>query len=363
MQFTKIFAIITSQTRGINMKANNKRTSGRYKLLFLNLENNRRIQIQCNFMTGEIIPCSLAGNDSGLDLPVLDHYILEHFTDEEQLRSKLRKLGYYIPANFEPRIVYRSNGEEKFLRLVYQNSELCELAVLCKNYKEKYNDYAARKGLSSRELRKLISHEIGKEHIWKDFYWQLLRDIHVPDFFDFLQEGTILDDRVCGYMKDYLDNEDQSSQERRRAFASAQYYLKDTFTAYKPIRGMIVCQLEYQQLLFDEYHRSVQSGSPQTRDQEKKEILGSSVQYQTYDNGRQISIDGMLCDNFGGLSVSRIPWYERTARHLNEMEVAYLEKHDTFDRLSDDAKIAFVNSLLVKEASSSSTGSWQKRKV
>lgn len=346
-----------------------RKTSGRYRLVFLDSNNTCQISINCELLTGKFLPNQSMAVRSGLDLPILDQYILQHFKDEQQLRMALSYLGYCIPKNYEPKIAYKSEGTEKYLELVYQNQELYQLAVLCSQYKEKYGAYAEAHNMSSRDLRKLISGKICEEPLWKNFYKRLINSLGIPDFYLFMQQDGVLKDRELGYMKDYLDNQDCATQEQRKAFDSACYYLRDTFTAYKPIRGMIVCQDNYQSYLEENYysvHQLERSKEISTQGdflqldpfslltEAQQMYLESHESYAKMPESKKV--DTILT----GLGITQIPWYKRTIRILSEAEAAYLEKHKAFDQMSYLEKINFANRIIAHEEQAEPAG-FQKR--
>jgi len=95
-----------------------KKTSGRYKLVFVDKNTKKKINISCDCMTGKLLQNSNTSK-KGLDLPILDAYILKNFQNEGELRKELEILGYQIPMHYVPKIVYKTNGKEKFLELIY----------------------------------------------------------------------------------------------------------------------------------------------------------------------------------------------------------------------------------------------------
>ena len=326
---------------------------GRYSLVFTDSMQKHFISIDCDINTGEIKEPQK--KIKKLDLPIIDEYILTHFKDEKELKSYLNSLGYKIPEGYKPRIAYQSNHQLKFLEVIYQNHELYELALLCSRYKTKFSDVASRRDLPNIELRKLVSKAIQSEELWKIFYAELINCLRNPNFYHYLTQNSILGDRALGYIHDYLDSEDETE-----AFFSARYYLIDTFTAYKPIRGIIVCMQQYYQISgIDVRCESDICTLTENLENEEKE----PVKHHKNNNFLSLLSESQLLylekhEYFCQLSqrekeniivsLLSIPWYECVDYTLKEEEIFYFESHEYFVNLPYYEKIEFVNRYFSK---------------
>lgn len=346
-----------------------KRTSGRYRLVFIHPRTSQMIPIFCDQGTGKIEPFSPCKKPRGTDLTVLEQYILENITDESFLRQHVQSLGYPISNNFVPRISYQHDQTTRYLELVYQNKRLFIMAGLCRQYKAKYTTYIARKALSSGEIRQLISSEISKETEWKECYESFIKCIHMSDFYSYIFNHPLVNKRTLKYIFDYLKNENAISREQQEAFQSAKHHLINTFTSYKPIRGMIICQAQY--FNEDSINNHELSTEPKS---DKLEILKRCQQWndilsllsneqreylekhRNFDYMSQEALEEIV---FSALGIPYIPWYEKIDIPISEFEIAYLEKHDTFNQLPYLKKIDFVNSILSKQISLYKTKSFK----
>lgn len=291
-----------------------RKTSGRYKLVFTDENYEDILLIGCNPYSGVILPNN-GGEVVGLDLSVLDQCILKCFKTSEELKRYLVTLGYNIPQNYEGKIMYKSSGRTCYLDLIYGNKLLYEFATLFRIYKEKYSQYQNRRKIKDGfDLRKTIIKEIQKEKIWRQFFKTMLIRLHDSDFRNYLFQNFLLGKRVLYFIQDYLDNSGQETRVQKEAYSSALYYLRETFATYKPLRGMIMSVEEYK----------------------KRNIIQTSC--------AQLTMSSQL-----PRIQSSVEWYRRTMRPLSLAEVAYLEKHDVFDTLSDDEKIAFANNIIARE--------------
>lgn len=221
-----------------------KKTSGRYRLVLWNPENKSIVPILCNPLTGEILPVS-EKKGVGADLAVLDSYLLEHFKNELELRTLLQSFGYSLTDATMLQFAYQHNGNTKLLELVFQSQQLHDLALLCQSYKQRYNEYITHNYLSPKELRKLIVKDMSQEKLWKQFYESIIQQIHEKDFYIYLKQSLLIGDRIFSFIQDYLIYEGKSRIEEQEAFSVAKHHLIDTFTSYKPIRGMIVARKNY----------------------------------------------------------------------------------------------------------------------
>ncbi len=347
-----------------------KKTSGRYRLVCLN--GNRKVAtIICDPITGRIL-APTGKKIVGADLETLDIYILKNFKNEKELLLYLRKIGYPVTETDTCYFAYQHDGTTKHLDLVYQNMELYDLAVLCKQYKKQFSGYAARNKVSSKELRKLISKEISYEELWKDFYDHLLSDIHNPYFYDYIVREPLLGDRAIGFITDYLNNEGCVNREQQDAFNSAKYYLIDTFTAYKPIRGMIVSRINYfKSILKPGAITSFGSkrpgrkvsyfGSVNPCDLISETQLWYLEDHSYFNNLSKVEQDDFILSSLG---LTRIPWYERTIYPVSLDQVKVLEEQPDFSGLTYLEKIRYANKLLSSEISpSEEQSSYQKKKV
>lgn len=346
-----------------------KRTSGRYRLVFIHPRTSQIVHIFCDQSTGKIEPFFPARKPSGTDLTVLDQYILENITNESSLRQLVLSLGYQISKDFVPRISYQHDQTTRYLELVYQSKQLSTMAELCRQYKSKYATYIARKTLSSGEIRQLISNEISKETVWKEFYKNVIAQIHIPEFYFYLFSHPLVNKRTLKYIFDYLKNEKAISREQQEAFQSAKYQLINMFTSYKPIRGMIICQSEY----FSANELNNHELSIRTED-DKLEILKKCEQWSdifsllTNEQMEYLEshpqFDCMTQEEqeeivFSALEIPYVPWYEKIDIPISESQITYLEKHDAFNRLPYLKKIDFVNSILSEQISSYKTKSFK----
>lgn len=281
-----------------------KKTSGRYRLVLWNPENKSIVPILCNPLTGEILPAS-EKKVVGADLAVLDSYILEHFKNELELRILLQSFGYSLTDTTMLQFAYQHNRNTKLLELVFQSWQLHDLALLCQMYKQRYNEYITHNRFSPKELRKLIAKDMSKEKLWKQFYESIIQQIHEKDFYIYLKQSLLISDRIFSLIQDYLTYEDKLSIEEQVAFSMAKRHLIDTFTSYKPIRGMIVAR--------NNYIKSTQSNT--------------------------------------------ISWNEDSIVPISNAALFYLESHPYFESLSDTEKQALIFELL-----KSPTAGYQKKK-
>lgn len=325
-----------------------RKTSGRYRLVFLNEKWKKETIIDCDTLTGKILPAKKQ-KITGADLPILDMYILNHFKNEESLRRFVQKLGYPITEDDTPRFSYQHNGMTNYLELVYQNEELYELAILCSQYKKRFTEYAYEHKLSSKELRKLISKEISHETLWKNFYDRIISALHKPDFFKYIIEEPLLGDRIINFIVDYLNNEACINEDQREAFYSARYYLIDTFTAYKPIRGMIVSEINYV--------KTITPFSPiaQTHKNDKKACyFGYTRPFHLISESKLCYLESQpyFCSLskekqedmiLGLLGLKEIPWYKQTLHPLSELQITSLEAIPYFNGLTYLEKIKYAN--------------------
>lgn len=342
-----------------------KKTSGRYRMVCLN--GSRKVAtIVCDPGTGKIL-APTGKKIVGADLETLDIYILEKFKNKEELFSYLKALGYPVSMSDTCCFSYQHNKATRYLELVYGNQELHDLAILCKQYKKRFSEYLVRNNISSKELRKLVSSQISREKIWKDFYNSLLSYIHDPDFYAYLAENNLLGERAFGFIYDYLRNESCLDREQQDAFRSAEYYLIDTFTAYKPIRGMIVSKNSYNCML-----RSViASVCPERKINYFASInpfdLISEVQLcYLEDHSYFSSLSKIEKEDFilSILGITLVPWYERTLTPITQEQIDALEKQPGFLELTYLKKIRSANKLLESKMNSSKgQSSYQKKKV
>lgn len=277
---------------GIKMK----KTNGRYKLVFC--DDQTKLFISCNINTGEILPPTFS--NKGMDLPILDQYLAQTFENEQQLRCHLKSLGYIIPEYYKPKIAYQSQGHTRLLEIIYQESTLIQMAIICQKYKERYKNRLEEKK-SNQELRRIISKGISEEPAWIQFYKKMKSNIQSEEFHHYIMKYPLLGNRVLWQIQNYLDQTERS-----------EYYLRDTFTSYKPIRGMIVMMKKYQET-FGEF-------AP------KSELQS-------------------LCNCF------------------SESELLYIEKHPNYERMTDEEKIQLLSSFLSRKSNQSQTPiSYQKIK-
>ncbi len=261
---------------------NQKKTVGRYRLVLS--KEQTTLPISCNSTTGEILPPTFT--NKGMELTILDQHILQKFENEQQLCLHLQSLGYIIPQGYRPKIAYQSEGQTKLLEIVYQNPMLAQMANICQKQKEKYQN------LSGKEFRQSISKGIKEEPTWIQFYRKLKADIKSRDFCDYIINSPLLGKRILQQIRNYLDE-----------LPSSEYYLGETFTSYKPIRGMILMRQQYQ------------------------ETLGIPIDYDTPENELQ-----------------------QLSSYFSEPEMMYIEKHDAYERMTTPEKLKLLKSFLERTA-------------
>lgn len=345
-----------------------KKTSGRYRLVCLN--GNRKVAtINCDSVTGRILPPS-SKKTTGTDLEVLDIYIIESFKSKEELYAYLKVLGYPVSSTNTICVAYQHNKATKYLELVYQNEELHDLAILCRQYKKRFSSYGVQNRISSKELRKLVSSHISHEELWKDFYHNLISCIHEPDFYSYLVETSLLGERALGFIYDYLNNESGSNHEQHEAFRSAEYYMVDTFTAYKPIRGMIVARTNYFASILKGNRNSNINGNRQKAnyfgytnpfDLISEIQLGYLEDHPSFDTLSDVEKDDFILSILG---LTTVPWYERTIRSMMPEQIEALETQSEFMQLTYLEKIRYANKLLTHKLNSEEEQPpYQKKKV
>lgn len=345
-----------------------RKNSGRYRLMFINEKWKKEIVIGCDTLTGKILPVK-EQKVLGTDLPILDRYILENFKDEESLRLFVRNLGYSVTEDDIPKFAYQHNGMTNYLDLMYQNSKLYDFSVLfaiCKQKNIRANNFMSN--TARRSLRQIISDEIVKEPLWQKFYTDFIDQIHEPNFYTYLTEKMILGDRATGFITDYLNNEHCITNTQNEAFSSAKYYLADTFTAYKPIRGAIIARINYLSKLTQPPLQVCTIISPKSKlknsfvkinpwellTEEQLLYLESHKSFFSMSTSEQ---ENMLVSLLG---FTEIPWHERTLQTLSVEQIDYLEDHPYFSNLSYVEKIEFVDRLCQKEETPTS---YQKKKI
>ncbi len=345
-----------------------KKTSGRYRLVCLN--GSRKVAtIVCDPGTGKIL-APTGKKIVGADLETLDIYILEKFKNKEELFSYLKALGYPVSMSDTCCFSYQHNKATRYLELVYGNQELHDLAILCKQYKKRFSEYLVRNNISSKELRKLVSSQISREKIWKDFYNSLLSYIHDPDFYAYLAENNLLGERAFGFIYDYLRNESCLDREQQDAFRSAEYYLIDTFTAYKPIRGIVVARSNYFSSIF-KGNKNRNMSSREVRENRFGYInpfhLISQIQLEYledhpyFDNLSDAEKEDFILSILGWTTV---PWYERTIRPMDPGQIEALEVQPEFSKLTYLEKIRYANKSLTNKCNFEEDQSpYQKKKV
>lgn len=347
-----------------------RKTSGRYKLVCLS-NNKSVITIACDSGTGKILAPSNR-KVTGADLETLDIYILEHFKNKEALCTYLKNLGYPVSIADACYFSYQHDKTTKYLELVYQNEELHDLAVLCKQYKKQFSNYAVRNRVSSKKIRRLISEQISHEELWKNFYSSLLSYIHEPDFYSYLIEKNLLGERALGFIYDYLNNESCSDKEQQEAFRSAKYYLIDTFTAYKPIRGMIVSRKNY----FSFVLGSRSTTSHRLKNPGRKasyfgnvnpfDLISETQLWYLEDHPYFCNLSKAEKEDFilSTLGLTKIPWYERTIYSITQEQISTLEEQLEFSKLTYLEKIRYANNLFAKiNSEEEEQPPYQKKKV
>lgn len=347
-------------------------TSGRYRLVYVNKLTNKETVISCNPLSGEIIP-PLKTKNKGLDLTTLDIYIIENFETEVALRSNLQHLGYLITDNDKMYIAYQHNGIIKYLDLVYGHEKLHDLAVLCRQYKNRFSNYAVKNNIASKEIRGLISREISCDQLWRDFYDNLIAYIHDPDFYSYLIKEMSLDNRTSAFIVSFLNNEACLDGEQREAFNSAKYCLIQTFTAYKSIRGVIVSRINYLKRLQD--RADVKYFGTKQDTARRVSYFGYTDPFQLISNIQlwhledhpafsQMSRVGQEDFILSLLGLKKVPWYERTIYPISAMEVKCLEENPDFATLTYLEKIRFTNKLFSKNVDTvEARDSYQKKRV
>lgn len=308
----------------------NKTTNGRYKLVFVDENTNQIYPIFCDPKTGTFLR-SGKQPERGLDLTTLDIYLMTHILDEKHLRSILKQLDYQIESHWTPQIAYRHANRTKYLELVYQRKDVYDMALLFSQYKKKYAFFTIQHQHSSPELRKKILDQLKKELIWKQFYMEMIHWIHQEKFYAFLEKTGILGTKVMDDIKKYLEWENYTTPEQERTFLSAEYHLKETFTAYKLVREFLINKLQYcKNLDIVDLKQNIEI-----------ELLPieRSKQMEIFQDQTTISCKGY----------SKKTWYEQTSRILTPEEIAYLEEQDAFDQLRETSKIELVNRIIARE--------------
>lgn len=345
-----------------------KKTSGRYRLVCLS-GNKKIATINYDSLTGKILPPS-SKKVIGTDLELLDIYIFENFRSKEELYAYLKALGYPVSLTDTVCITYQHNKTTKYLELVYQNEELHDLAILCRQYKKKFSNYGVQNSISSKKLRKLVSSQISSEDLWKGFYHSLISYIHDPDFYYYLAETNLLGERAMGFIDDYLNNESCIDYKQEEAFRSAQYYIVDTFTAYKPIRGIIVARSNYFSSIF-KGNKNRNMSSREVRENRFGYInpfhLISQIQLEYledhpyFDNLSDAEKEDFILSILGWTTV---PWYERTIRPMDPGQIEALEVQPEFSKLTYLEKIRYANKSLTNKCNSEEDQPpYQKKKV
>ncbi|MCI9233568.1 MAG: hypothetical protein HFH08_03090 [Bacilli bacterium] len=344
------------------MRNTQRKTSGRYRFLFVNPTTKEEIVIACSTLDGTIYP---AGTEkvAGADLTVLDMYVLENFEDQESLRLFVNSLGYAITCDYVPKFAYQHNGATNYLDLVYKNSQLYDLAILFHQYKQRFSNHVFQKGLSRKEFRKIISKEISQESLWKQFYVDLISKIHEASFCSYIMQDMMLGERAVGFIIDYLDNEQRVTLQQKEAFASAKYYLMDTFTAYKPVRGMIVSINNYLALCQARtvtgcsWNRANYFGYVNPFQLISEEQLGYLESHSSFERMSVKEKEDMI---LSFLHLTEVPWHQRTIYPLSDIQIEAMESDVAFSKLTYLEKIRFANDLLGK---SGGEIPYQKKKI
>ncbi len=307
---------------------NNIKISGRYGLAFVHpeyVDKHHSIFITCDSRTGE--PVFPYNKKEGTTLEHLDYFILEHIKNEKQLRSFVTDLGYHIPDYYEPYITYQSQNGTKFLEPIYHNQTLYEMLHLTNGYKSLWTAYARLEKWGKQKLQNQISDEISQDTEWLLFFDGIMQKIHIPEFYDYLKKDKMLDCYILDYMDQCLNSE--NSIAKKQSIEK----LKTIFTNYKSIRSFLIS--------FEKY-------------QEQKEI-----QLSKEETKQKVQIQPLSEQQLSFVDAFSIPWYQKTNEQLTEEEIAYLEKHEYFEQLSEDEKIEFVNRILSPDTKSP----YQKKKI
>lgn len=162
------------------------------------------------------------------ELFAIDHYILENFTNKEELLEHLKQYNFYVTDDMIPYISYQNNKKKQVLEVIYHaDVELRDFAYMfCQ---------LSQRNLSKTEKQKIFSHY----EEWQAFISDLYERIFDNEFYDFLKDNLY-------YIKPYAynciatirDNARWERQEESDYYHMAMEGLMEIYTSYKQIRGM-----------------------------------------------------------------------------------------------------------------------------
>ena len=172
-------------------------------------------------------------------LSTIDLFLLENFSNRDELKAFLNDKGYNISNNYSFNIVYKYNGEQKLPLIFGDRPEFQYFAHQLGELKALYNS----RSVKDQATKNKIMGKIKQDDAWRELEDVFLNSLLDKQFVSFLSKK--MDSHHYLYISQYIANIKQETNYEIEAYRDALRNIEGMLTSYTNVRKVLLRFEEY----------------------------------------------------------------------------------------------------------------------